>query len=147
MLAPGNFGAIGLLQARAVLDEHAGNHAAALAATGQLLSVSNLSKAQKQQALITRAVAELGAGEGPSALTDAQVAVALGRELQGGLPDSSRTGRALLVLAKAQRLVGQGAAAHGTLVEAIRQLANTVDASQLSLIEARALLQAMDVDG
>jgi hypothetical protein len=72
----------------------------------------------------------------------AQAAVALGRELQGDQPDSVRTGRALLALAKAQQKLGQHEVAHASLVEAERPLAHTVDDTQLSLIEARALLHA-----
>jgi serine/threonine-protein kinase len=144
MLAPGHFGLIGLAQTRAVIDFKQGRLAEALKQATALLADPAAQKPQKQQALVSRSAIELAAGDAATALADAEAGVALGRELQGGQPDSARTGRALLALAKAQHQLSRQEAAQASLLEAARQLSNTVDETQLSLIEVRALLKAMD---
>lgn len=147
MLIPGHFGPILLQQTRAAIDLKAGRYAAVIKTVQTLLTDPALSLAQRQQALLIRALAEVGSGDGKAALTDAEGAVALGHQLQGDLPDSSRTGRALLALAKAQHQLGQDELARKSLVEAERQLSHTVDEIHPALIESRSMLKAMDTKG
>ena len=70
--------------------------------------------------------------------------MALGRETQGDRPHSFRTGRALLALALAQRLLGERAASLETALEAVQQLSNSVDATHPDLVQAQRLLGALD---
>jgi hypothetical protein len=85
--------------------------------------------------------AELGLAENSlsAALEDARRAVTLAKQLQGGVPHSSRVGQASLLLARiyaGQRDMAQAKQAAQTAVE---HLAATVDADHPSLVQAREL--------
>ncbi len=147
MLAPGHFGQLALEQARMALDFKEGHLAQARQHVDVVLADPATNKPQRQQARLTRALIGLAAGTLPEALADAQAAVALGRDLQGDLADSVRTGKALLALAKVQRAMGQHEASHATLAESVRQLGNSVDETHLALIEARTLLREPSAAG
>ncbi len=147
MLVPGHFGLIGLAQSRALIDWKLGNFDAALKSTGTVLTDTAATKAHRQQALVTQAQVKLAAGQADAALADAQAAVALGRELQGDMPESSRTGKALLALAKTQATLRQHVAAHASLLEAERQLGRTVEGSNMALVEVRSLLRTGPASG
>jgi tetratricopeptide (TPR) repeat protein len=85
---------------------------------------------------------ELGLAENnlPAALEDARRAVTLAKQLQGGVPYSSRVGQASLLLARVLVRQGNPAQAKVAAQTAVENLAATVDPSHPSLAAARALV-------
>jgi hypothetical protein len=85
--------------------------------------------------------AELGLAENslPAAFEDARRAVALAKQLQGGVPYSSRVGQASLLLARIYVSQGDVVRAKEAAQTAVEHLAATVDTDHPSLTAAREL--------
>ncbi len=140
LFASGNFGKVALRQARSAMDLDAARFDASREVATTVIVDPAVTKAERLQASIIRALAEVGAGQGDAALSDAVNAVQLGHETQGDKPYSFRTGRALLAMSKAHRLLGHRDAARDAARESVRQLSNSVDATHPDLVEAQKLL-------
>jgi tetratricopeptide (TPR) repeat protein len=88
-------------------------------------------------ARLGKAEAEVLAGNATGAVSDAQVALGLAASLQGGLPYSTRTGLAWLMLGRALRETGESVRAHAAFESATQHLSNTVETDHPALLEAR----------
>jgi tetratricopeptide (TPR) repeat protein len=105
----------------------------------EAVASNTASKAAVVDGKLGEAEALLVSGDASAAAAAARNALAAATSLQSGLPYSQRTGRAWLVLGKALRQLGQTKAVDEALAQAVTNLANTVDETHPSLVEARAL--------
>ena len=90
-------------------------------------------------ASLARGELSLAENQLPAALQDARTAVATAKQLQGGVPHSSRVGQATLLLARVQMRQGETAQARQAAQTAYEHLSATVDESHPALVEARSL--------
>ena len=104
------------------------------------MAANNSSKATAVDGELGKAEALLAAGNALGAAASARVALNASTSLQSGLPYSQRTGRALLLLGRALRHLGQTLPADEALTSAVEHLSNTVDETHPALIEARMLV-------
>ena len=121
---------------RATLELNARRFDLAKLAASAVIAEKASSKAHRAQALTNRASAQLGLDKAADALTDADAALVLSRAMQGDLPASTRTGKALLVRAQALKILGRADEARQSAVQAVGQLTATVDPQHPSLLEA-----------
>ncbi|MDE3010752.1 MAG: serine/threonine protein kinase [Pseudomonadota bacterium] len=128
---------------RTTLDNHRREFEEAKALASRVVVTAAPMKPYVAQALTLRAEAETGLAQLDAALADANAAVALCRQLQGGLDASARTGAALLALAKAQLLQGHRDEARAAGQDAFEQLSRSVEATHPALLEARSILMQL----
>lgn len=103
-------------------------------------SVNN--KLWTHDVLMSKAETDLLAGDATSAITHARAALDKVISRQGGVPYSSGTGHAWLLLGRALSAGGERASAHEALQLAVTHLSNTVDADHPALVLAHDLLAA-----
>jgi len=93
--------------------------------------------------LMSKAEMDLIAGDATSAIAYARAALEKIASRQGGVPYSSGTGHAWLMLARALQAGGEQQEAQEALQSAVTHLSNTVDADHPALVRAREMLAAM----
>ena len=93
--------------------------------------------------LMSKAEMDLLAGDATSAIAHARAALEKIISRQGGVPYSSGTGHAWLMLARALQAGGEQESAREALQSAVTHLSNTVDADHPALVRAREMLAAM----
>jgi eukaryotic-like serine/threonine-protein kinase len=92
------------------------------------------------RAELGRAEIELATHNTLSALQRAEASLQMAKSMQAGLPYSNQTGLAYLMLGRVRQQQGDRAAARRALQEAVKELANTVDADHPDLLLAKQLL-------
>lgn len=93
-------------------------------------------------ALMSKAETDLLAGDATSAIAHARAALDKVISRQGGVPYSSGTGQAWLMLGRALSAGGERAPAQAALQSAVTHLSNTVDEDHPALVIARNMLAA-----
>jgi eukaryotic-like serine/threonine-protein kinase len=95
------------------------------------------------RALLARSELSLRQARLGDAIDDARQALAISQTLQGGIPYSSRTGLAWLLIGRAFTAQGEPQQAHDAFQTAITHLSHTVDASHPALLDAQHQLAAV----
>jgi eukaryotic-like serine/threonine-protein kinase len=137
--------AMTILQVRARVDAERGRLSQSIAELSKIVGFFDgrgMRVAALVRALNVRGDVYLRSGDGTSAMADAERSLDIARTLQGGKPYSSLTGQGLLLMARAQELRGELAAARTVASEAVPHLTQTLGAKHPDTLRAAQIAAA-----
>ena len=137
--------AMTILQVQARVDAERGRLSQSIAGLSKIVAFFDgreMRVAALVRALNLRSDVYLRSGDATSAMADAQRSLDIARTLQGGKPYSSLTGQGLLLMARADELRGELAAARTVASDAVPQLTQSLGAEHPDTLRAAQLAAA-----